>query len=190
MTNAFLYACTQNQVIKFETFEMPGPPSEPIILTPENDNWSEIIRKLADLQVDKWEADYSDPSVLDGVGWSLTVRATEFNIQSSGLNAYPPKFGAVKKVIEESFVASRAQMQTSRSKASYRRKPRKCPNCGSATAASILYGMPNPSEELIKKEQRGEIVFGGCVIELDGNQPSWQCPKCEMSFYKTTLSER
>ena len=32
--------------------------------------------------------------------------------------------------------------------------------------------MPNHSEELIKKEQRGEIVFGGCVIELDGNQPS------------------
>jgi hypothetical protein len=99
----------QNQVIKFETFEMPGPPPEPIILTPENDDWSDTICKLADLQVDKWDADYSDFSVLDGGGWSLTVRAAEFNIQSSGLNAYPPKFGAVKKVIEDSFVASRTQ---------------------------------------------------------------------------------
>ena len=130
------FKTTQNQVVEFETFEMPGPPPERIKLTPENDDWSDIISKLADLQVDKWDADYSDLSVLDGVGWSLTVRAAEFNIQSSGLNAYPPNFDAVKKVIEDGFVAAPAQMQTSISKTRYRRKPRKCPNCGSATVAS------------------------------------------------------
>lgn len=69
-------------------------------------------------------------------------------------------------------------------KASYARRPRKCPNCGAAPVASILYGMPRLSRELMEKEERGEVVFGGCVIEIDGSQPHWKCSKCGAEFYK------
>ena len=38
--------------------------------------------------------------------------------------------------------------------------------------------------ELMEKEERGEVVFWGCVIEQD--QPTWQCSKCRAEFYKAT----
>jgi ribosomal protein L37AE/L43A len=75
-------------------------------------------------------------------------------------------------------------MQTSNTKSSYSRKLRKCPDCGHALVASILYGMPDISDELFEKVERNEVMFGGCVIELD--QPNWQCSKCKMEFYKAT----
>ena len=48
----------------------------------------------------------------------------------------------------------------------------------------VIHGMPIPSDELFAKEERGEIVFGGCVIEID--QPSWKCSKCGAKFHKKT----
>jgi hypothetical protein len=47
-----------------------------------------------------------------------------------------------------------------------------------------MYGMPVMTLELMEKEKKGEVVFGGCVIEVDGNQPSWHCTKCGTDFYK------
>jgi hypothetical protein len=37
------------------------------------------------------------------------------------------------------------------------------------------------SPELMEKEQRGEVLFVGCVIEPD--QPTWQCLRCGAEFY-------
>ena len=160
---------------------MPGPPPEPIILTSKNKAWADVIRNLVDLRVDKWVAEYHDPSIMDGSGWSLSICSKELNIQSSGMNAYPETFDAVQEVIERA--ATTAPPPT---KPTYARKPRKCPNCGASPVASVLYGMPSLSHELMEKERRGEVVFGGCVIEMDGSQPSWKCTTCEMEFYKTT----
>ena len=65
----------------------------------------------------------------------------------------------------------------------YASKPRKCPNCVASPVASIIYGMPSFSTELIAKEELGEVVFGDCVLEPD--QPTWQCSKCRAEFYKS-----
>ena len=46
----------------------------------------------------------------------------------------------------------------------------RCPKCG-AESVPIVYGMPGP--ELIEKEQRGQVVLGGCVIEE--KNPNWAC---------------
>lgn len=89
-----------SQMIVFDTYDMPGPPPEPITLTPEDDEWASVLSKLEELGVKEWKAKYSDPSVLDGNGWSLVVRSTELNRKSSGMNAYPPNFDAVREVIE------------------------------------------------------------------------------------------
>ncbi|MCE8525781.1 hypothetical protein KBY23_10955 [Ruegeria pomeroyi] len=171
----------KGQIIRFETFDMPGPPPVPIVLTYKNQGWADVIRRLADLQVDKWDGEYFDPSIMDGSGWSLTVRSPRLNTHSEGLNAYPPNFDAVRDIIERAATNAPAQKRTS-----YARKPRKCPNCGAAPVASILYGMPNLSSKLMEKERRGEVVFGGCVIEMDGSQPVWKCTTCEMEFFKAT----
>ncbi|MDG1369902.1 MAG: hypothetical protein P8Q48_06625 [Paracoccaceae bacterium] len=172
---------TKPQIIKFETFNMPGPPPVPIILTAKNKAWANVIQTLLDLGVDKWDAEYHDPSIMDGSGWLLSICSKELNIQSSGMNAYPEKFDAVRELIERA-----AATAPPPAKATHARKPRKCSNCGAAPVGSVLYGMPSLSHELMEKERRGEVVFGGCVIEMDGSQPSWKCTTCEMEFYKTT----
>ncbi len=167
--------------IVFETYEMPGTPPEPITLTPRHNDWRKIIGQLVDLGVGQWDAEYSDLTILDGSGWSLTVRSKELKIQSSGMNARPQKFDAVRDVIEHA--AATAPTPT---RACYARKPRMCPDCGDTPIASILYGMPSLSPELMEKEARGEVVFGGCAIEVDGSQPSWQCLKCGAEFFQET----
>ena len=102
---------------------MPGPPPVPIILTAKNKAWANVIRTLLDLGVDKWDAKYLDPSIMDGSGWLLTICSKELNIQSSGMNAYPETFDAVQEVIKRA--ATTAPPPT---KPTYARKPRKCPN--------------------------------------------------------------
>lgn len=168
------------QVIKFEIFHMPGPPTVPSVLTPQNKEWSGVVRKLVDLRVDQWDAEYCAPFTMDGSEWSLTIRSSELSIRCKGSNAYPPNFDEVQEVIESAAASSSCQDQT------YKRKPKKCPNCGAAPVASILYGIPSISAELLAKEERGEVVFGGCVIEVDGSQPHWKCSNCRTEFYKAT----
>ena len=69
--------------------------------------------------------------------------------------------------------------------ASYVRKPAKCPKCKSPKIATIRYGMPAISEDFFAKLDSGKIVLGGCVIEAEGSQPSWQCIDCGTDYFKT-----
>jgi len=63
-----------------------------------------------------------------------------------------------------------------------KRKPRKCPECGCAKVASILYGYPAFSPSLESKLDEGKIVLGGCcVTDCD---PAWQCVECEAQIYR------
>ena len=62
-------------------------------------------------------------------------------------------------------------------------KPEKCPKCG-GKVLDILYGMP--MGEAFEAEERGEIILGGCCIQIDGEgnslMPDWQCKKCNVQF--------
>lgn len=53
-----------------------------------------------------------------------------------------------------------------------------CPKCGEKAGVRIAYGYP--SEEMIAKEELGEIALGGCVIE--SNQPERRCLSCEAEW--------
>jgi hypothetical protein len=167
----------RDHIIEFAVFITPGFPPVPTIIRPEDDIWSDTLKKLVDLQVNKWKSSYCNPKIMDGSGWDLTIRSTELKKKSSGSNAYPPNFDAVREIVERA-----AGIMPVHLRKTYVRKPRKCPDCGHAPVASILYGEPSISDELFEKEQRGEVIFGGCVIELD--QPTWQCSKCELELYK------
>lgn len=170
---------SSNQIIEFAIFDTPGPPPNPITITPKDAAWSDTIKKLIELCVNKWDADYFDPDICDGCSWHLTVRSTEIKVKSSGLNAYPSNFDTVREILELA-----AEIKPSHHKISFVKKPRSCPNCASTHVASILYGIPNFTATLIEKEKRGEIILAGCVIEPD--QPSWGCARCGTRFYKAT----
>ncbi len=49
-----------------------------------------------------------------------------------------------------------------------------CPQCGSSSVDSIIYGEPNL--ELMEAAQRREVVLGGCVIRE--NSPKFVCKQC------------
>ncbi len=63
-----------------------------------------------------------------------------------------------------------------------KRKPRKCPACGSSKVARILNGMPALRPELEKDLEDGKIVLGGC--ELSPDNPTWTCVKCGTNIYR------
>jgi len=53
-----------------------------------------------------------------------------------------------------------------------KKKPDKCPECGSWRIAGILHG--EPAYHSIERDlEAGRIVLGGCVIT--DNDPTWQC---------------
>jgi hypothetical protein len=55
-----------------------------------------------------------------------------------------------------------------------------CPICG-GNVVPIVYG--DPMEEIWEMSKRGEVVLGGCCIEVDkeGNSlmPEWACTNCD-----------
>jgi hypothetical protein len=65
-----------------------------------------------------------------------------------------------------------------------KRKPRKCPQCGSAKIADILYGHPASTLELYNLLEDGKITLGGCIMW--GDDPKWKCTECEVDIYKET----
>jgi len=69
----------------------------------------------------------------------------------------------------------------------YLLKPRVCPVCKSKRIASILYGFPAFSEELIKKMDEGKITLGGCCVSLD--DPPWECTDCGVEFHRKVIVE-
>ena len=63
----------------------------------------------------------------------------------------------------------------------YRKKPKKCPECGSVKIADILYGYPDFSKELERDIEDGRVQLGGCIVS--GNDPVWECSECGTQFY-------
>jgi hypothetical protein len=57
-------------------------------------------------------------------------------------------------------------------------KTNRCPRCSSPDFVPILYGLP--SKEGLEAANRGEVVFGGCSIQIDG--PQWFCPRCSLEW--------
>lgn len=64
-----------------------------------------------------------------------------------------------------------------------KRRPTKCPACGSREVVRIVYGYPGP--ELVQDAESGKVTLGGCCVS--GFDPSWQCLECEAAIYPETL---
>jgi ribosomal protein L37AE/L43A len=55
-------------------------------------------------------------------------------------------------------------------------RPSRCPSCGSARVARILYGLPAWDADLERALDSGRVVLGGCCVEP--SSPAWQCRDC------------
>ena len=53
-----------------------------------------------------------------------------------------------------------------------------CPACDSAEVAKIVFGYP--TEETMAAANRGEVVTGGCCVEV--NDPAWHCKDCSREW--------
>lgn len=54
-----------------------------------------------------------------------------------------------------------------------------CPSCGSRKVAEILWGFPAFTEDVEHRHEKGELVFGGCVITVPGSDMArWECLAC------------
>ncbi len=62
-----------------------------------------------------------------------------------------------------------------------------CNKCGSNNIALICYGLPEFSDDLQKKIDKGEIVLGGCCIS--DNDPQWRCNICGNDIYEEKEQE-
>lgn len=51
----------------------------------------------------------------------------------------------------------------------------RCPKCGSAEVAGILYGLPG-CDEVEADLEAGRLAAGGCVV--CGDDPVWHCWSC------------
>ena len=56
----------------------------------------------------------------------------------------------------------------------------RCPSCGSARVASILYGLPRFDPELRADLDADRVILGGCSVS-DGD-PIWMCLVCKTSW--------
>ena len=58
--------------------------------------------------------------------------------------------------------------------------PIECPWCGEVRGARISFGFPAWDADLEAAMARGEVVLGGCVIDVAS--PGWQCGACSRSW--------
>lgn len=66
-----------------------------------------------------------------------------------------------------------------------KKPPRACPRCGSPEKLiPIEYGYPGT--ELIEAAERGDVLLGGCVVDVSNAE--WHCSRCDLEF--TSLTSR
>ena len=58
----------------------------------------------------------------------------------------------------------------------------KCPFCGSTHLAPIIFGLPDYTEELVRRVENEEVYLGGCLI-MDG-YPQYHCFACGQNVGK------
>ena len=57
--------------------------------TPSDIKWKAFWLLLDQSGVRNWDHDYSNPNILDGIGWDFKLTAPSLQIETSGSNAYP-----------------------------------------------------------------------------------------------------
>ena len=76
---------------------LPGPDE----VEPSPRQWRAFGRTLDRLKVWCWQANYSDPTICDGTGWSVEIAYTDKAIVSGGSNCFPGRDGRALSITED-----------------------------------------------------------------------------------------
>jgi hypothetical protein len=71
----------------------PAMPADSSRLVPGPEAWRSFWAAVGEAGVRRWRSRYVAPDIVDGMGWSLTLKAGGFSVQSMGSNAYPDRLG-------------------------------------------------------------------------------------------------
>lgn len=61
------------------------------VIEPDRAQWDAFWQELARLDVWGWQGDFSDMTVRDGTAWALEIEHEGQRVDTSGMNAYPPR---------------------------------------------------------------------------------------------------
>lgn len=79
--------------LAYTKFGPGGAKSPPERIVVPADRWPEFRAVLDGLDVWKWKAEYENPGVVDGTGWSLRITWDGRRMESGGTNNYPDARG-------------------------------------------------------------------------------------------------
>ncbi len=60
-------------------------------VSPSGEQWEKFWQQADSLEIWRWQEQYTDMSVRDGVLWALDIKVKGQALNSAGQNAYPPK---------------------------------------------------------------------------------------------------
>ncbi len=95
---AFHLKVKKNQLHCAHYPKMGGVPEEIALSIAGNKAWEDLLAFLA---TRKWKARYADKMVVDGTGWELRMKTENFELKSSGSNAFPPQFDRFLKLLNK-----------------------------------------------------------------------------------------
>ena len=75
-------------------------------IQPTKEGWQAFRRALDELNVWGWQADYPNPGVCDGTGWSAEIVYPDKQIKSSGSNCFPDHNGTPLSIVAQSKVVT------------------------------------------------------------------------------------
>ena len=62
---------------------------EVVELEPSDEQWSEFLATLDDIDVWAWQQRYKNPGICDGTSWSFRIAVDDRRLETSGSNNYP-----------------------------------------------------------------------------------------------------
>ena len=71
------------------------------VVVPTLDEWGAFRRTLDRIGTWNWDHRYEEVGVCDGTSWSVEIRWGDRELDSSGSNAYPPKFDGFLKAVRK-----------------------------------------------------------------------------------------
>ena len=87
-----IYRATKNGLVKDEEHSY--------IAGFEDEKFDSLLDKIKENNIDRWDKEYIDNTVLDGESWKLNINTKNIKLKSSGINAYPKNYDTFLNLLE------------------------------------------------------------------------------------------
>jgi len=91
----------KSQDITYETFGDGYELENSEIIRPTLAQLEQFLKKIKEIGIWEWKKRYSNPHILDGTSWSVSIEYEGKRFKSSGSNAYPESFNKITKIVRQ-----------------------------------------------------------------------------------------